>query len=289
LKKSRFRVFRAVFLFLVFFSATGIFLSTRYLKTLERTVTAKFQDPKYKIPSKIYSDPFLLYLGMNLRMKDLRTKIRRLDYRESRKAPAAKGEYRFLKRHSLLEIYLHDFAYPLESFKGIPVRIALQGTTIQRMEKMTSGEELFSIELEPELVTGLYDRTWQQRRLVKLVEVPPLLVRAILAIEDERFYRHRGIDPIAILRASWVNLRSGGIVQGGSTITQQLIKNWFLTSEQTYQRKFSEALMAFIAERKFSKEEILENYLNEIYLGQKGAQGIFGVWEAAPRSSSIAC
>jgi penicillin-binding protein 1B len=251
------------------------------LKDLEDTVTKKFESPKWIFPSKIYSDSFLLYVGMNFRMDELRTKIRRLGYRESRNATRAKGEYRFVQKRSLLEIYLHDFAYPLESFKGIPVRIALQGSSITRMENMVSGEELFSIELEPELVTGLYDRTWQERRLVKLAEVPPLLVRAILAIEDERFYSHRGVDPIAVVRAGWVNVSRGGIEQGASTITQQLIKNWFLTSERTFQRKIKEALMALVTERKYSKEEILENYLNVIYLGQKGAQGIFGIWEAA--------
>jgi penicillin-binding protein 1B len=149
------------------------------------------------------------------------------------------------------------------------------------MENMDNGEELFSLELEPELVTGLYDRIWEERRLVNLPEVPPLLVRAIMSVEDERYYHHRGIDPVAVLRAFWVNLRSGGIVQGGSTLTQQLMKNFFLDDKRTIQRKVKEALMALIAERKYSKEEILENYLNEIYLGQKGAQGIFGIWEAS--------
>ena len=104
---------------------------------------------------------------------------------------------------------------------------------------------------------------------------------AILAIEDERFYHHHGIDPVSIVRATWVNLRSGGVVQGGSTLTQQLMKNFFLTDERKYSRKIKEAIMALIAERKYSKDEILENYLNEIYLGQRGSQGIFGVWEAS--------
>jgi len=108
-----------------------------------------------------------------------------------------------------------------------------------------------------------------------------LLIKAILAIEDERFYHHHGIDPVSIVRATWVNLRSGGVVQGGSTLTQQLMKNFFLTDERKYSRKIKEAIMALIAERKYSKDEILENYLNEIYLGQRGSQGIFGVWEAS--------
>jgi penicillin-binding protein 1B len=102
-----------------------------------------------------------------------------------------------------------------------------------------------------------------------------------LAVEDERFFSHHGIDPVGIMRAMWVNLRSMSRQQGGSTLTQQLMKNFFLSDERTMSRKIPEAIMALIAERKYSKETILENYLNEIYLGQRGSQGIFGVWEAA--------
>ncbi|MGH7847808.1 MAG: PBP1A family penicillin-binding protein, partial [Candidatus Binatia bacterium] len=192
-----------------------------------------------------------------------------------------KGEYRVAKGEGALEIYLHDFDYPAGRFRGFPTRVGFQSGAVARMENMAAREELFSLELEPELITGLYDRVWEERKVVRLAEVPSLLVKAILAIEDERFFRHRGVDPVAILRATWVNVTSGGIVQGGSTLTQQLMKNFFLGDERTLQRKAKEFLMALIAERKYSKEEILENYLNEIYLGQKGAQGIFGVWEAA--------
>ena len=251
-----------------------------YVRLVEEVVTAKFEGRKWQFPSKIYSDTYLLYPGMTLRSDELLEKLRRLGYRESRDTPRAKGEYRLLHKDALLEIYLHDFIYPLETFKGFPVRISLHGATAAKIENVDNGEELFSLELEPELVTGLYDRVWEERRLVKLAEAPPLLVPAILAIEDERFYSHRGIDPVAILRASWANLRSGGIVQGGSTLTQQLMKNFFLGDERTLHRKVKEVLMALVAEWKYSKEEILQNYLNEIYLGQKVAQGIFGVWEA---------
>lgn len=281
MKKFRLPRLKIALLLITLLIVSGSLLGSWYVGHLQGVVAAKFEGRKWQFPSKIYSDTFLVYIGMNLRMEDLREKFRRLGYRESRNAPQARGEYRFLKREGIVEISLHDFVYPLEAFQGFPVRIALQGTSVAKMENMNTGEELFSLELEPELVTGLYDRIWQERRVVKLSEVPPLLVRAILAIEDERFYRHRGIDPLAILRASWANLRSGGIVQGGSTLTQQLMKNFFLGDERTLQRKVKEAVMAVVAERRYSKEEILENYLNEIYLGQKGAQGIFGVWEAS--------
>ncbi len=281
MKKSRSRTLKAAFLFLFIFIVSAAVFGAWYVQYLEGVVTAKFEGRKWIFPSKIYSDTSLLYVGMNLRKEELWEKLRRLGYRETRSAPTAKGEYRFAKSDGAVEIYLHDFAYPLESFQGFPIRIGLSGATVTRMENLESGQELFSLELEPELVTGLYDRIWEERRLVNLAEVPPLLVRAILAIEDERFYRHRGIDPVAVLRASWANLRSGGIVQGGSTLTQQLMKNFFLSDERSLRRKVQEAVMSLVAERKYSKEEILENYLNEIYLGQKGAQGIFGVSEAA--------
>jgi penicillin-binding protein 1B len=280
LKKSRLPSRKTIVLVSIVLVAVVAVFSAWYVKHLEGTVTAKFEGRKWQFPSKIYSDTFLLYAGMNIRREDLTEKFRRLGYRETKSAPDAKGEYRFGK-DAAVEVYLHDFAYPMESFKGFPLRIALQGATVARMENMENGQELFSFELEPDLISGLYDRIWEERRLVNLAEVPPLLVRAILSIEDERFYRHRGIDPIAILRASWANLRSGGVVQGGSTLTQQLMKNFFLGDERSLRRKIKEAVMALIAERKYSKEEILENYLNEIYLGQRGAQGIFGVSEAA--------
>ncbi len=279
MKKSRLPGRKTILLFSFLFLAAVAVFGAWYVKYLEGVVTAKFDSRKWPLPSKIYSDTYLLYSGMNLRREDLSEKLRRLGYRETRSGLNAKGEYHFSK--SDVEIYLHDFGYPTESFTGFPIRLSFQGLALTRMENIESGQDIFSLEIEPELIAGLYDHIWEERKLVNLAEVPPLVVRAILVIEDERFYRHRGIDPIAILRASWANLRSGGVVQGGSTLTQQLMKNFFLTDERKMSRKIKEAVMALIAERKYSKEEILENYLNQIYLGQKGSQGIFGISEAA--------
>jgi penicillin-binding protein 1B len=281
LKKSNLRIFSITLVALLLITSSGLVFGGWYLKRLEETVTAKFEGQKWRFPSKIYSDSYLLYVGINLRLDDLREQLRHLGYHEIQSAVKNKGEYRYQRSKGVLEIDLHDFAYPTEPFKGIPVRIELQGSVINKIQNMATGQEMFSLELEPELVTGLYDRIWQERRVVKLSEVPRLLIKAILAIEDERFYQHHGVDPVSILRAFWVNLRSGGVVQGGSTLTQQLMKNFFLSDERKYSRKIKEAIMALIAERKYSKDEILENYLNEIYLGQRGSQGIFGVWEAS--------
>jgi penicillin-binding protein 1B len=279
--KSKLRIFSFSLVTLLVVTSSGLVFGGWYIKHLQDIVTTKFEGPKWIHPSKIYSDSHLLYVGINLRLDDLWDKLRRLGYHETRASPRSQGEYRYQRTPGLLEIYLRDFTYPTESVKGFPVRLSLQGTVIGKIENGTTGQEMFSLELEPELVTGLYERTWQERRVVKLADVPPLVVKAILAIEDERFYSHYGIDPVALLRAIWVNLRSGGVVQGGSTLTQQLMKNFFLSDERKFTRKAKEAIMALITERKYSKNEILENYLNEIYLGQKGSQGIFGVSEAA--------
>jgi len=281
LKRPKLRIFSILFILLLIVTSSGLVFGSWYLRRLEETVTAKFEGQKWRFPSKIYSDTYLLYVGINLRSEDLLEKLRRLGYHETQSPPKTRGEYRFQPSRGLVEIYLRDFSYPTEQFKGTPVRISLQGTVITKIENLATGEEMVSLELEPELITGLYDRVWEERRVVTLTEVPPLIVKAILAVEDERFYDHHGIDPVSVMRAVWVNLRSGGVVQGGSTLTQQLMKNFFLSDERKFSRKVKEAIMALIAERKYSKDQILENYLNEIYLGQKGSQGIFGVWEAS--------
>jgi len=280
LKKSNLRIFSVALVTLLVITSGGLVFGAWYLKGLEDTVTEKFEKPFLSFPSKIYSDSYLLYVGINVRIEDLTEKLRRLGYFESSAPPKRKGEYRVVGP-SAVEIFLHDFDFPTEHRQGVPVRIALQGSMIARIENLVTGKDLFDLELEPELVTGLYERIWQERKLVKLPDVPPLLVKAILAVEDERFYSHNGIDPIGIMRAMWVNFRSMSFQQGGSTLTQQLMKNFFLSDERTLSRKIPEAIMALIAERKYPKETILQNYLNEIYLGQKGSQGIFGVSEAA--------
>lgn len=120
-----------------------------------------------------------------------------------------------------------------------------------------------------------------RRSVVPIEDIPQSMIRAVVAIEDERFFRHRGIDPRGIARALVTNLRAGGVSQGGSTITQQLAKNMFLRADRTLRRKFQEALLAVILEQQYSKEKILEAYLNEIYLGQRNGYAIMGVGEAA--------
>jgi penicillin-binding protein 1B len=281
LKSAKLRIFSISLIVLLVVTTSGLVFGAWFLKKWEEQVTKKFEGRKWDFASKIYSDSYLLYVGISLHFDELTDKLRRLGYHPKPTAPKAQGEYRINAKEGVVEVFLHDFDFPAEKVKGYPVRILLQGNVITKIENLGNGTEKFDLELEPELVTGLYERIWQERRVVKLAEVPPLVIKTILAVEDERFYNHIGVDPIGILRAMWANMRHLSIQQGGSTLTQQLMKNFLLSDERTIGRKIPEAVMALIAERKYSKDVILENYLNEIYLGQRGSQGVFGVWEAA--------
>ncbi|MBX3025662.1 PBP1A family penicillin-binding protein [bacterium] len=250
------------------------------LHALDRQVVETLNGRRWDFPSRIYSDAFLLYPGLDLTAAGFLDRLQRLGYRRAEgPAPLRKGDYR--QTSDGFDLVLHDLAYPGEPPSEHAVHLTVDGGVLTAMRDPRSGEELFSLQLEPEVVSGLFDTTFEARREVHLDALPPLLPRAVLLVEDRRFYEHHGIDPMGILRAAATNVRSGGVVQGGSTLTQQLIKNFFLSEERTLRRKLTEATMALLVERRYEKNEILDAYLNEIYLGQNGVQGVFGVWEAA--------
>ncbi|CAN5140958.1 penicillin-binding protein 1B [soil metagenome] len=250
-----------------------------YAVVLERRVTAKWEGRKWNVPSKVYSDAFLLFPGKTLRAKDFEVRLERLGYLEQVGGVDEAGEY--ANEDGMWLVYLHAFSYPEGHNAAYPVRIETSGGVIRAVTQARSGEDLASAALEPEVIGVIFDQQMEDRTPVDLEEVPQYLVEAILAVEDARFYYHPGLDPVRTAGAAFANLRSGQTRQGGSTITQQLIKNYYLTAERTYSRKITEALMAMIVEMKYSKEEILQAYLNEIYFGQRGSSSIMGVEEAA--------
>jgi len=258
-------------------TAVGGLVAWRYVRAWDAVVTEKFRGHRWQFPSKIYSDSLLVYPGMDLQAVGFLGRLHDLGYQPVGDDVSRKGDYN--ARDGSLDVYVHDFAYHSMEGAGGRVRLSLAGSTVTRIEDLSTQKELYTLELDPALISGLYQGVWEERHLVTLNEVPPLLLRAIIDVEDQHFYEHHGIDVSGILRALWIDLRSRQVVQGGSTLTQQLMKNFFLTDERSLRRKVAEASMAVIVEHRFSKQEILENYINEIYLGQKGAQGIYGVWK----------
>jgi penicillin-binding protein 1B len=246
---------------------------------LERQVTDKWEGRKWNLPSRIYSDAFLLHPGRRLDARDFEARLERLGYLEQAGGVDEPGE--FAKGEGRWLVYLHAFSYPDGSNPAYPVRIETSGGAITRVTQARTGKTLDTSALEPEVIGVVFDQHMEDRTPIELGEVPPYVVQAILAVEDSRYYSHPGLDPIRIAGALVANLKAGGTSQGGSTITQQLVKNYYLTSERTYRRKLIEAPMAVILELKYSKAEILEAYLNEIYLGQRGASSIMGIEEAS--------
>ncbi|MGH9458058.1 MAG: PBP1A family penicillin-binding protein [Thermoanaerobaculia bacterium] len=243
-------------------------------------ITKQFDSSRrWDLPSRIYSDATPILPGLTYPRSLLEPKLNNLGYFEVERTPRNPGEYRY--DDGDLEIYLQNFRYPDMDYRGIPVRVDMANGTVRAIARIGDEMELRGVRLEPELITSIFNDVMEDRVPVPLEDVPQDLIDAILAMEDRAFFRHEGISIRGILRALITNIREGETVAGGSTLTQQLVKNLFLTHERTYTRKAKEALMALILEARYSKEEILEAYLNEIYLGQNGAVQLVGVEQAA--------
>ena len=283
---------------LLFAVAPMIYSFISYYDSLQQEVVERFSGKRWTIPSRIYSDSETIYPGQRLDDIGFFERIARLNYHRVG-APVdvdSRGLYYYDQKRGRLLIFLHSFSYPFKDFGGDLVGLKLaRDTTITSIDDGISHQPVYSIELEPEMLGAIFQGDWEQRRLVPLTDIPPAFIDAILAAEDHRFYEHHGIDVMRTLKAGWIDFTTGHLAQGGSTLTQQLMKNFFLTSQRDWHRKVKEALMAYIAERRYSKDEILENYINDIYLGQRGQEGIYGIWEASefffskePRDLTIA-
>ena len=272
------RLIKRLTVLLLALTAAAITGVAVYAHHLAVKIDGRFSSRRWQIPSTIYSDSTLLFPGQGRNHDLFLAKLEALGYRRVNQSPAL-GEYRL--RPGRLEIFLHDLKTPSQTRSGFPVQITLDPNRIGTITDQRSGRALPLLELEPEKIGLFFGAAREQRKLVAIAQVPRPLIQAVLAAEDNRFYHHHGVDPRGLLRALWANLRAGGIRQGGSTITQQLSKNYFLTPERTLSRKFKELLMALVIDARYAKDEILEIYLNEIYLGQKGSVSINGIGEAA--------
>lgn len=246
---------------------------------LDFKIRKKFEAHRWNLPSRVYSDSFYLYPGMKVGPVEVERRLERLSYKRTGREVRSMGE--FSRAGSTVVVSLHHFVYPSDEFSGFLVRLEFSKETLESIRRLDTDEELKNLKLEPELIASIFDEKMEDRTLVPLAQIPDYLIRAVIAVEDERFYTHHGIDPIAILRAFLTDLLHLKAVQGGSTVTQQLVKNYFLTSQKTLVRKINEVLMAILLELRYSKEDILEAYFNEIYFGQRGPISVTGIEEAS--------
>ncbi len=242
-------------------------------------IERRFSGRRWSIPSKVFSDTALLFPGERVNRALFSEKLKRLGYREVPHRPAREGEMR--TSPGLLEVFVRGSHLPSQMREGFPARITFNRHEIESISNMNNNESVPLLELEREEIALLFGPERERRQLVSIEQVPQHLINAVLSAEDKRFYEHRGVDPRGIARAVYANIRRGAITQGGSTITQQLAKCYFLYPDRTIVRKLREMLISLLMELKYEKSEILEIYLNEIYLGQKDSVSINGVGEAS--------
>jgi len=238
---------------------------------LDARITATFNDKMWDLPAKVYARPLELFAGAPLSPDDLSYELKVLRYRSVTSARNPGEVSRFRNR---FEIYTRGFDFPDEREPGRRVLIEFSGDRVNSLS--ASGRAVDLMRLEPVRIGGIYPQHGEDRVLARLDDIPVTLREGLMAVEDRDFNQHWGFSPVGISRAALSNLRSGQVVAGGSTITQQLVKNYYLTSDRTIIRKLTELVMAVLLELHYEKDQILESYLNEVYLGQEGRHSVHG-------------
>ena len=272
LKKTLYRWLAAATLVIILGTAA-------YCWHLSCKIEKRFSGRRWSIPSRVYSDITLLYPGQRLNRKLFCEKLIRMGYHQVFGGLEAEGDFR--TNEAGLDLFLRDLTTPSNKRGSLKARMHFTGNIIQSIANLETGDPVPILVIEPEEIAQFYGPEHERRQLVSINDISRHLKYAVLAAEDKRFYQHYGLDPIGILRALFVNIRTASIRQGGSTITQQLAKNYFLTPERTVLRKAKESVMSLLIEVLYSKDAILEIYLNEIYFGQNGAVSINGIGEAS--------
>ncbi len=258
--------------YLCFAFLTVALLAAGFALYLDFRVRSEFEGRRFALPARIYARPLELHAGLRIPQADVVDELREAGYREE----VREGEPGwFVRSTDGLEIAVRPFVFWDGAQPAKRIRVAFDGGTVAAVRD-ADGKDLPLTRLEPLPIGGIYPANNEDRVLVRLGEVPKHLVQALVATEDRNFFAHHGFDLRGMARAVVSFLRGNGL-QGGSTLTQQLVKNFFLTPERTLRRKLTELFMAVLLELHYSKEEILETYLNEIYLGQDRDRAIHGI------------
>ncbi len=240
---------------------------------LDSNVREQFEGKRWAIPARVFASPVELYAGQNLTAEKFESLLQQLNYREDSQL-RLEGSYVKTNRKISLKTRGFDFWDKHEPSNLLTVNFG-EDAIVNVIDDI-HGKEAAIVRMDPVQIGSFYPAIKEDRILIKLGETPETLIKGLLASEDRNFYRHIGISFRGIARAIVADFKAGGMVQGGSTITQQLAKNFYLTSEKRLWRKIQEILIALILEFRYSKQEILEAYLNEIYLGQDGANAVHG-------------
>jgi penicillin-binding protein 1B len=240
-----------------------------------RMIDARLSGHILQNTTQIFSSPARISDGQAWSAEDLVTYLQRSGYRPVADENSL-GEYTI--DGSVVDIKPSRLSY----FGGSnELMVQFNGSTIKTIRPLSGGPDMGTAEIEPALITNLFDSAREKRRPVRYEDLPPVLVQAILSAEDKRFFEHPGFDFIRIFGAAWADIRHSQHMQGASTITMQVARTYFLSTDRTWKRKMSEAMLSFELEQRFSKQRIFEMYANEVYLGNRGSFGIRGFAEAS--------
>lgn len=262
---------KTVFIWL--FSISLAAFST-YLFYLDNRITQRFEGRIWQLPAHVYARPLELFVGKTISTKQLLFELDYLNYQSIQQLPQKVAQYRHL--NDVFEIRTRNFIFWDGDEKSRNIRITIEADVVTQLIDIYTGKNADLVRFDAGYLTGIFPSHSQDRVLLRLDDVPDMFIKMLLLIEDRRFFTHWGVDPVSIARALMVNITSGRTVQGGSTLTQQLVKNLFLTQDKTIVRKLNEAFMSLLLELHYDKKLILETYLNEIYLGQDGRRAIHG-------------
>ncbi|AZG74591.1 penicillin-binding protein 1B [Shewanella livingstonensis] len=255
-------------------SIVGIAVVSFYAIYLDQIIAQKFEGQKWHLPAQVFSRSMALYPGAAINHPQLMAELKLLGYRKVAN-PRQVGE--FSASSTRIELWRRPFLHPEGNQAEQQVMISFDSEGVSSVKRMSDKRELAVFHLEPVLLDRIIAGDGEDRLFVRTPEMPSMIIDALILVEDRSFYDHFGVNPLAIARAAVVNITAGRTVQGGSTLTQQLAKNFFLSSERSIVRKVREAIMALIIDFRYSKDEILEAYLNEVYMGQDKARGVHGM------------
>ena len=233
-------------------------------------------DDKWVLPAVVYSRPLELYPDQRLSLEQMVYELKLLQYRQV-DSPRKPGEYAVNTKTGRVVLIKRPFKFPDGEEPRLSIMIEFDGKRVNRIVNAQTLQEMAFLRMDPVLLDRINRINPQEDRIfISLEQVPEQLITTLIEIEDRSYFEHFGINPVAIVRAFVKNTLAGRVVEGGSTITQQLVKNYFLTNERSYTRKLKEIFMAMAMNHRYTKEQILEAYMNEIYLGQNGNAGIYG-------------